>query len=67
MWLQHSSGSYDWEYQLWNVLMLESWLESSPAVPHPSLVHSNAYLVSPPPSQHDDPNRPAYTGRKPLL
>lgn len=26
MWQQHLSGKYNWQYQLWDVLMLQSWL-----------------------------------------
>jgi asparagine synthase (glutamine-hydrolysing) len=31
IWAQHSSGKYDWSCQLWNILMLEAWINSSPA------------------------------------
>jgi len=27
MWLEHCSGAYDWEHQLWIILMLESWCD----------------------------------------
>ena len=27
-WLEHLSGKRNWQYQLWNVLMFQSWLES---------------------------------------
>jgi len=26
MWLQHQSGSHNWQYHLWNVLMFQAWL-----------------------------------------
>ena len=26
MWLQHLSGSHNWQYHLWNVLMFQAWL-----------------------------------------
>ncbi len=28
MWREHLSGQRNWQYQLWDVLMLQSWLES---------------------------------------
>ncbi|MBD3756237.1 MAG: asparagine synthetase B, partial [Gammaproteobacteria bacterium] len=31
MWLEHQSGKRRWHYQLWDVLMLQSWLESQRA------------------------------------
>jgi len=33
-WLEHLSGKRNWQYQLWNILMFQSWLESqqNPAV-----------------------------------
>lgn len=49
MWSQHCSGTHDLSQQMWNILMLQSWLDSSPEVPHSNPVHSNAYLVSAPP------------------
>jgi asparagine synthase (glutamine-hydrolysing) len=27
-WDEHISGKRNWKYQLWNVLMFQSWLES---------------------------------------
>lgn len=27
-WVEHLSGRYNWQYQLWNVLMFQSWLET---------------------------------------
>jgi asparagine synthase (glutamine-hydrolysing) len=27
-WLEHLSGKRNWQYQLWNILMFQSWLES---------------------------------------
>ena len=29
MWEQHLAGSHNWQYQLWNLLMLQAWLEST--------------------------------------
>jgi asparagine synthase (glutamine-hydrolysing) len=49
MWSQHCSGTHDLSQQMWSILMLQSWLDSSPEVPHSNPVHSNAYLVSAPP------------------
>jgi len=31
MWKEHLSGTHNWEHGLWNVLMLESWLDSEQA------------------------------------
>lgn len=28
-WLEHLSGKYNWHYQLWNILMFQSWLEDN--------------------------------------
>ena len=28
-WTEHLTGQYNWEYQLWSVLMFQSWLESN--------------------------------------
>ena len=27
-WLEHLSGQYNWQYQLWDVLMFQAWLET---------------------------------------
>jgi asparagine synthase (glutamine-hydrolysing) len=29
-WREHLSGQRNWQYQLWNVLMFEAWLEAAP-------------------------------------
>jgi asparagine synthase (glutamine-hydrolysing) len=28
-WRQHVSGQSDWNYELWDILMLQAWLKSS--------------------------------------
>jgi asparagine synthase (glutamine-hydrolysing) len=28
-WSEHLSGKYNWHYQLWNILMFQSWLEDN--------------------------------------
>jgi asparagine synthase (glutamine-hydrolysing) len=28
-WHEHLSGRRNWQYQLWNVLMFEAWLEAA--------------------------------------
>ena len=30
-WEEHLSGRYDWQHQLWNVLMFQSWLAEQKA------------------------------------
>jgi asparagine synthase (glutamine-hydrolysing) len=32
IWEQHKSGSADWHYWLWDVLMFQSWLDRQPAM-----------------------------------
>ena len=29
MWRQHVAGTHNWQYQIWNLLMLQGWLSSS--------------------------------------
>lgn len=29
IWTEHCSLTYDWKYQLWNILMLQSWIDSA--------------------------------------
>ena len=38
-WDEHVSGRRGWQYDLWNILMFEAWLEASrkPAMSEPSL------------------------------
>ena len=34
MWQQHASGQRRWHYHLWNVLMLQAWLDEHLPVRH---------------------------------
>lgn len=49
LWTQHCSCVHDWKYQLWSLLMLQSWLSSElpPVRFNPN--HSQACLVEAPP------------------
>ena len=32
-WAEHNSGAFDRQYDLWNVLMFQAWLEEQQALP----------------------------------
>jgi asparagine synthase (glutamine-hydrolysing) len=42
-WREHLSGHRDWQYQMWTILMLQSWLEKQTSAltqPSPERVHA---------------------------